>query len=241
LGNIGSEIQPYRQYVVINVLSSAPSPVDIGGWRLRNNRDERMYTQYGQSFRGKAVEAVFPDKGVIYYNPYDPKSNKKSPLLFALGEKVIVTIGKMGNQSPVAISENFKENRCLGYIENLNGYNFIPSISGSCPDPRQFINMNILDDACYRLVNSLSRCREFEFDKDGCLGNQCNITSYCRGLIEENYNYETCFENNKRSADFLLPRWRVFLNFNGALFDYTGRRSVSLLDANGKIVDRIEY
>lgn len=240
LGNVKSEIQINRQYIIIeNRGSRNSSPVNISGWTLKNNRGEKMYNLNGQVYKTKSDSIKIPSSGVVYYNPYKT-TNKKSSLILDPGDRAIVLTGKVANISPVVIQDNFRVNVCMSYIENLSNYNFYPSLRNNCPDERKSINFYIIDELCENFIKRLPRCVEPEFSNNGCINKICGLTSFCRSIVLEKFNYNYCFDNHKNEDDFLVKEWRIFLNYRGSLWDQD-RATIYLYDSTGKLVDQLDY
>ncbi len=225
------------------------NPINIGGWTLKNGRDKKIYIVTGNAVKGQSVTVKIPSQGVALYNPFNPSSNIRRPITLKSGERAIITTGSVPTIGSVAINENFKINRCLGYIEDRpidqrSGYRFKPSLRYNCPTSRDLPSIAELDDVCYNFVRSISGCHQPTdiYDKTNgyCLDRNCQLSSYCRTFVKQNFNPQTCFLLYSSGKDFIGPEWRIYLNRTWELWERQ-RETISLYDKNGLLVTEISY
>ena len=165
------------------------------------------------------------------------------------GEKAVITTGKVANGIPFEIKTNFKENICSGYIEDLENYDFTPSLSTNCPNPENEEGVISLDDTCYKFVRQMGACHTPEF-KDifyrnkepftGFVDNVGNLSQQCKVFLKDHYNYEYCIINHLSDENFFGKTWRVFLNYPRELWS-KDREVITLYDRDGRIVDQLSY
>lgn len=206
-----------HEYITIEARSGNDVDVLVTGWKL----ESRVTKAYG--FIGKGVSV--PVLGST--------QNVEEPIWLAPGERAVITTGR----SPIGIS--FKENICSGYLEQYQ--DFTPSISRSCPTPRneiEEVGIERYDDECYDYVRRLPRCKIItdipEEDEEP------ELTSSCRLFVEERLTHNGCTNAHRLDRDFDKGVWRVFLGSYAELWR-EDRDIIRLLDQNGKTVDLISY
>ena len=160
------------------------------------------------------------------YLPYSARVNPQEDIRLEPGEKAIILTG----QSPIATS--FRLNACIGYFNQFQ--NFIPKISEQCPYPKDLSGLyNMKDDACIAYIEKLPRCRMPQ-----------NIplltTDTCRAVIETNFNYAGCVENEKNNEKFYSKEWRIYLNKDVELWKDKYEK-IELLDKDGLLVSEYSY
>jgi hypothetical protein len=241
-GNARSEIQPYREYIVVS--NWGKNPVDITGWTLRNGKDKRVYYIGNQPQRfsadiaviGKASPLLLPQGGSAAQN-----------IVLKHGERAVITTGLVGNRTPYSVT-SFKENSCTGYLERLDDYNFQPALQTSCPDPEQEPGFEYLDPQCRAVVERLSPCETPEFEPKDREGNTCEncldgriLSSSCAAYLREHFSYQGCLANHAGDADFTFGNtWRVYL---GRTWEMWGKNyeSIELYDAFGNLAAFVNY
>ena len=140
-------------------------------------------------------------------------------------------------------------NKCSGYIENLENYDFTPSLDTSCPSPQSESGVESLDDICYKFVQRMGACHTPEF-KDvvyknkepltGFVDDVGNLSSQCKAFLKKNYSYESCVTNHLSDENFFGKEWRVFLHNSNELWS-RDRERITLYDKEGKMVDELSY
>lgn len=239
-GTAQSAERPNDEYVTIE--NRSKGAVTISGWSLKNGDDERPHlTWSGNYINVKARWVVIPN-GQIILNPALPTN--LTSITLATGEQAVITTGRIIRSRPIAIDSSFKTNICTGYLADLPGYEFEPSLPRKCPAPRDEPGVNSLPEDCYDYVRRLSRCHAPEFDesRDNGLtidGRATEMRSVCRNYIKEHFSYEGCLKYHLGDANFLGDKWRVFLR-TGELWRES-RESITLYDNAGRLVDRITY
>ena len=240
-GNARSEYQPAEEYVRIR--NSGREPINITGWTLRNGKGGRTYYLDG-ALRRFTSDSVAIGRGAKLLSPYG--ANVMQDIVLERGDTAIITTGRIPSQSPFPIV-SFRENMCTGYLENMDDYNFTPSLSRSCPDPEDEIGLSGLDTACIKFVERLPSCRVPDFtptDREGercpnCVNNT-PLSGACVAFIKERFNYKGCVAYHAADEDFYDDTWRVYLNHGWELWakEY---ESISLFDQFGRLVDEITY
>ncbi|MCX6712179.1 MAG: hypothetical protein NT041_00620 [Candidatus Vogelbacteria bacterium] len=242
-GAAASTYQPNKEYIVLSAHGNK-TPINLGGWTLKNGRDKQMFVVSGNTVRGQSVSVKIPSFGVALYNPYNPAVNRYSPLVLKSGERAIITTGSAPTLNNVTIKDNFKLNQCLGYLEDDTGYRAYPSVSYRCPSSDDVPGISSLDNICYDFVRSIRAChtpKDVYVKNEGyCLDRNCKLTSYCRSFIKDNYNFNTCFSRYSGDKDFVSSEWRIFLNQTWELWG-DRRETISLYDRSGLLVDEISY
>lgn len=242
-GTAASTYQPNREYIILSA-GGNEEPISIGGWTLKNGRSKQLYVVNGNTVRGQSVSIKLPTQGIALYDPYHPLNNKRSSLTLKSGERAIITTGNSTVLSGATVRDNFKLNRCLGYLEDDRGYLAYPSLRYNCPSSNEVPGITELDNVCYDFARSISPChvpKDIYVKNEGyCLERNCKLSSYCRQFIKDNYNFDTCFALYSEDKDFVGPEWRVFLNRTWELWA-DRRETISLYDRAGLLVDEVNY
>lgn len=230
LGNIRSVSYPEDQYIYISNRGWRAGPVYVGGWTLENG---------SLSSTKNKKKVILPISAIEYYNPYSSSGNVKVPLVLNPGESLVISVGERPAGRKLPLAPNFKENICMGYLENLSGLDFEPRLGIRCPSELDFVDKDKVRDECYSLVRRLPRCTEPKVVND-CVNSYCEVPVSCRRLVEDIFGYENCFNKRKNQEYFLGDTWRVYLGYSSNIF----RKSngyLALYDNQGLLVDRIEY
>ena len=242
-GTAASTIQPNQEYVIIGAQGN-DTPISLAGWSLKNGRGERLSVVSGSTVQQSSVTVKIPSSGVAIFDPYHPSNNRLVPIILKSGERAIVTTGNQSVFSGVKIKDNFKTNRCLGYLEDDRSYRAYPSLTYNCPSSNDVPGITSLDNACYDFARSIRPCHTpkdiYVKDEGSCLDGNCKLNSYCRNFVQANYNFATCFATYSRDKDFVAPEWRIFLGQPFELWS-DRRESISLYDANNLLVAKITY
>ena len=208
------DAKPESEYLTLTTTYSLKKNIVITGWTVHS-------TSTGRSVSiGKAV--------------YLPTSQSvgiagEDPVVMRPGDKAYVVSGR------APTGKSFLVNKCSGYFSQFQSYT--PSLSYSCPqisrDPLPQAP-NQLKDACLTYIESFPQC------KTPVDSLPQNIGQECQNFIIEHANYSKCIEIHKTDTDFYSNEWRIYLGQSEKLWK-TSRETLELLDASGKVVDRIEY
>lgn len=246
-GNASSAVHPNQEYITLQADINNKSSVTITGWSLANGKDRKFFlTGNDKQVRGVSDRVTIPTGTLIFI----PNSlNAQQNISLGPGDKAIILTGKVANGIPFEIKTNFKENICSGYIEDLENYDFTPSLSENCPSAQDEDGVNSLDEGCYKFVRSMSVCHTPEF-KDIVYKNKEPITGFvdnvgdlsysCKNFLKEHYNYKSCVINHLSDKNFFGNEWRVFLNYPRELWA-KDRETITLYDGDDKIVDELTY
>jgi hypothetical protein len=232
-GNVYSA-QPGDEYLVLR--NSAGAPVDITGWILTNGKGTRPIETSHNSYFYPTADSAKIGQGTEFLDPSGRFTF--SNIVLKSGDTAYITTGKPFSQFPFSISTSFRENICMGYLEN---YPFEPQLSRNCPVVTNDPQINTVTDECYDYMRSLSRCvdpskykTKYEEDR------YKSMTSQCRAFMSARLNYPSCVANNRYATGFSSPQWRIFLSKDRELWRST-RETITLYDKNGLIVDQISY
>jgi len=185
--------------------------IDITGWRINSNREEILIPQ---------AVADYSFYGSLY--PSDIK--------VIAGDYVYA----YGSHPPVG--ENFRLNKCIGYLNS--NYDFNPSLSGSCPSVSNTAEISSFPGDCQSYIYSLSgSCRTPKANDINRFTAQ--IYNTCRTYIENTFNYGACYKAHRSDPDFFSHEWRVWI---GRQFAFDSQHdSIRLFDRNGLLVDVYKY
>ncbi len=181
--------------------------IDITGWRVRSNRGEVLVPQ-----------AV---------SNYDPSG------LSPAGD-IVLSPGAQATfySSASPMGQNFRMNKCVGYLNNT--YKFNPSISSYCPNMYDRSEITGFSGKCQNLIFSLGGCSTPSAE-------QLNSVSYepaCREFLDR-FNYTGCYRKFFSNADFFSNEWKIWLG--STLFFDSSHDKVQLFDKDGLLVDQYIY
>ncbi len=245
-GNARYEFQPNQEYITLQARSSNAEPIAITGWYLKNGRDQRRYyVNYPVNttpIPGRSDVVVIPF-GTNLFIGGAPNWQADS-ITLKPGGRVIITTGQMPNSYPFPINTNFRTNRCSGYLDDWENFNFEPALNTICPEPIAETDTALLDDECYDFVRRLPACHAPELTiRNGDQyvdGRRRNLSAQCRDYVKSRFNYNACVARHGNEPDFLGGEWRVYLRRSWELWD-DSREIITLLDQEGKIVDEVRY
>jgi hypothetical protein len=152
--------------------------------------------------------------------------NTEKSIALAPGDKAIVGSGR----SPVG--EAFRENMCSGYLAQYQA--FTPELTQECPTASADVDASYHGSdaaACSAFAASIPRC---------AVVTSSSIGGSCNSFLLSTLNYNGCVALHQKDPEFALPTWHVYLNRNLELFT-SSRETITLYDANGKIVDSFSY
>ncbi len=185
-------------------------PIDVTGWSLKGNFDDVLIPQ--------AVSDYSP------YSVYTP-----GDIMLAPGDDVY----GYGTQS--AVGQNFRLNKCIGYINNSNSFN--PPLPYSCPSDVNKLAISGFPGDCQSFIYSVAgSCKVPSADAL----NQFTGPNYisCRDYLNR-FNYTTCYQTHRADVDFFSHEWRVWL---GRSFNFDNQHdNILLYDKNGLLVDQRIY
>ncbi len=247
-GNGSWEDRINQEYITLEADTRNKEPIDITGWSLTNGKDRKSFLITGNDKEVIGVpDKVTIPKGTLTFIPNG--TNPQKDIVLESGDRAIITTGKVANGIPFEIKTSFKENICSGYIENLDNYDFTPSINTNCPSPQSEEGVASLDDDCYKFVRQTNSCHTPQF-KDvvyqgaepltGFVDNVGNLSQQCKNFLKSKYSYESCIANHSSDENFFGREWRVFLNYPHELWA-KDREVITLYDSEGKIVDQLTY
>ena len=153
--------------------------------------------------------------------------NQLAPITLEPGDRAIVVTGR----SPIGIS--FRENQCTGYLEE--NQDFRPALSMSCPSAWEEYGRYADDDeeSCRRFTQTVPYCSS-ETDLPD------NTSSSCRAFAEDYLDYNGCVDAHVKDSGFKNDTWRVFLGNKDELWPRSNG-TMTLVDADGKVIDSIKY
>jgi hypothetical protein len=228
-GNASYSAQPFEEYVSIQ---NNGGPVNITGWTLTNGKGTRPIQNTQNNYFYPTADSATIGQGTEFLDPSG--RFQLSPIILAAGDTVIVTTGGPFASYPFSITTSFRENICLGYLEN---YPFTPSVNQYCPYPAQDPDIRSVTDECYDYLQSINRCTNPEKQDKKRFD---NLTTQCRNFITARFNYPSCVARNQGNPGFSSNQYRVFLGKKAELWA-SRRETITLYDTNNLIVDQISY
>ena len=241
LGNASRAYQSFEEYIVVN--NRGREPINITGWYLKNAKDRRPYN-IGGELRYFVSDIAYIGKATPFLSPSG--NNIMLDIILDRGERAIITTGNIAVQTPYKIV-SFKENICSGYLENMEEYNFTPSLSRDCPRPSEESGLDRLDVECRKFVERLSSCRTPEFDtrdEDGSICRNCvngtPLSNACVAYIKERFSYAGCIAHHVNDEDFYGDTWRIFLSRGWEMWaeEY---ETIEIFDRFGRLISSRSY
>lgn len=239
-GNAGSqETNPNEEYIVLRASSKNVEPIVITGWTLKNAGDQKYYNDGGSQVRGTSSYVTIPTGTDLFS---DTELNTLYPISLYPNDYAIVVSGRMPISYPINVDLSFRVNKCSGYIESLDNYNFSPTLRSYCPTYRDIPDTDLLDDTCGNFVRNIGQCLtpSIQHDKYGneLIGGRI-IPISCISYVEKNYSYGGCVKEFSNDDDFLTHEWRIFLH--SFIMWSRMNETITLLDSEGKIVSTLSY
>jgi hypothetical protein len=210
-GSAGSS-KAENEYVSIEAASNNTERIPITNWLL-------------VSSKSGARSSIGQGTGL----PYTNQLNAKETIYLAPGDTAYIITGR----SPINVS--FRLNVCTGYFQQFN--RFTPPLFGACPALRDVPvppAPNNFNDACEDYISGYPSCNEVTQPLPSYLTHECQV------FITEESRYDKCVDRNKNKPGFYKKEWRVYLSRDSSLWK-SSRESITLYDAQGKIVDTLSY
>ncbi len=238
-GNAMSQTNASYEYITLEARSDNKTVINLTGWRLENGGAKRLYDQGGNVIRGQNIVNYIPG-GVEFWRP-----NNATPLgqiKLKPGDDAYVITGNPP-ATPYNTRQSFRINKCMGYIENMPGYHFYPSISTHCTDPTKEPGMANFGDVCEKYIKTIGYCDTpvVGWDKDNgeTLDGRYDLPGYCKAFAIKQFNYPMCIAEYSKDEDFYLPEWRIYLSRVWEMY-YKEKEMITLYDNKGKIVDQLK-
>ena len=231
-GNAEWNYQPNGEYIEIQ--NRGNSSVNISGWTLGNAYGNRPIQTTGNQAVNVSPEKVTIPQGTNFLNPSG--NFAVGSIILKPNDTAYVLTGGPFIAYPFKITTSFRENICDGYLNYT--YPFSPQMNNNCPAPKSEPGAESITDVCYNYVRYIPTCYDPAIRDKNNLKN--NFQQNCIDYIDQHFNYAACVANHGNDANFNQPNWYVFLGLNHELW-HEPDDSIKLFDANGKLVDEIDY
>ena len=162
--------------------------------------------------------------------------NQVNDIYLKPGQAAMIYTGS----SPLSVS--FRENKCSGYLNDLN--TFTPPLNRFwCPRAKEIIpntveNIKKYGDACMDAINNLQSCKYFTssnkyFDK---------VSPQCREKLTQDLTYDACVARSSGDKNFfpVNSAWRVYLELPQRLWK-DKYEVIKLMDKDGKTIFVTSY
>ncbi|HEY0220638.1 MAG TPA: hypothetical protein VGC58_00245 [Candidatus Paceibacterota bacterium] len=213
ISSISRSTDPNREYVLLRVGSGVTETIPVTGWTIKS-------TVSGQS-------VTIPKASLLYFTGME---NVEENIVLDKNDSLYLVTGISPNGA------SFRLNKCSGYLSQFQ--TFYPSISSSCPRPRDedlsSIPQTLNNDACLDYIKSFPSCRIQTKSPPA------NWSYECTRFIYDKINYPSCVNVHKNDTDFYKDEWRVYLKRSERLWK-SDKESVILYDNEGKIVSTYSY
>jgi hypothetical protein len=241
-GNAPFETQPFKEYITIRAADVGPEGVVITGWRLENGRGDKYYQSGGNASLLTDESAYIPSGAKIFI----PRgTNYYTPVRLFQNQTATIITGGVLNMGGTPV-QGFQINKCSGYLEQLDDYQFFPPLFGMCPMPSKEPQAQLLENSCYKFVQSLNACHTPKFPEltrvgnrlePGYVDNTPGLSTQCKDYLKEHFSYNACIVNHSGDKDFYQNDWRLFLNHTWEMWG-KDRETFTLYDDKGKVVDQ---
>ncbi len=246
LGSAPSEYEPYQEYIILHASGDLQKSINVSGWQLSNAKGAKVYQVGSNVTRFQSDVATIP-LAVPLYIP--GKGSIASPVILAPNGQVIVISGS--NTTAGGVLPSFRENKCTAYLthDKKNPVTIYPSVYSYCPAPYKEAGVSGLDNACNTFVSNLNSCSTPDFVNSvrtngylepGYVDTVGGLSQSCKTYIQNHYSYNGCVASHSGDSDFYGSTWHVYLGRKWEMWA-TERETVTLLDADGKIVNTYSY
>ncbi len=205
--------------------SSDPSLITLS---TQLTREEKINIT-NWSVNGNKGKIIIP-QGIEKYKTFASPQN----IFVKQSDKIYLVSGSnpWGGANPLGKNKNFRVNKCFGYL--LDNFDFYPSISKNCPLPNKLEQISHLNESCQEFILDIRKCEIPDYSDNI----KITFDMECRGYMDDNFNYNSCFENYQQDENFLKNYWHVYLNTDivKELHDI-----LYLRDRNGLLVDEYLY
>jgi len=136
------------------------------------------------------------------------------------------------SSNPIGEGKNFRSNKCFGYLERYDYFDF--PISKRCPKPEES-EIYHLSPCCKSFILKLGRCEFPDYSDNSNIYQDRECTDY----LSKNLNYSGCFNNYHQDEDFLENKWHIYLEEE--IIVENDWDTLYLRDENGLLIDKDSY
>ena len=154
------------------------------------------------------------------------KDENGNNIILKYGESAVIVSG----ESP--ISQNFKLNKCSGYLNQRA--DFAPYISSNCPQLKDRNDTKNLNNRCLDYLDSLQQCFLPTINAD------TDINAECAQFVSQHASYAGCVADYKNDGDFDKKEWRIFLG-RATEFWNNKHEDIRLLDKQSNLITETSY
>ncbi|GIW65215.1 MAG: hypothetical protein KatS3mg093_194 [Candidatus Parcubacteria bacterium] len=193
-------ISPSWDGMSLTLVNNTNKEINITDWQIRTSK----------------IIFTIP-KGVKDFNPDQSKRKEENIILPAYGRAVFYTVYSSATSAPRELSfqniplspfgVNFLGNQCFSYLDKTYPSNFCDAVKYS---PQELLNMVLtgkISRQCAILLQS--------YDCDGryLLSRAREINDFhCQALVEDWYNYNSCYRRRSSEKDFYGKTWRIYFD-----------------------------
>jgi len=229
---------------------------DGSGFRLTNYSDKDIKVS-GWNLRSSLINFKIP-KAIKDYHPNEKLRKEEDIILKPSDRLVVSTVYESITSTPIGLKDppfsplgiNFLGNKCFIYLnKNYVNLNY----------PAYFCDsLNLSSEDLLNLVlrGQISRSCAVKIQRVGCGGlssydyQRFQDDLYCLAIVEDWFNYNSCYQRNRNNKDFFEKEWRVYFDPRSDL-DKQERRTlrrifhqrfekIYLYDENGFLVNYYE-
>ncbi|MBU2540146.1 hypothetical protein KJ786_03235 [Patescibacteria group bacterium] len=207
VSSVENKTNPSSSLITLGAYFYNENKIDITGWSI-------------ESMQGK-----FPiPQGMEKYNP---SNTFTSNIFVKSGDRIYLS----SSQNPLGRDNNFRLNKCLGYLKNYQTFPIY--FYDNCPRTENY-EVTSLRSSCQNYILVLGTCEIPDYGSNYAISTDSQCTSY----INDNFSYSGCVSKHSKDQDFFQNEWHIYMNQNLI------NRSVDtiiLRDKSGLLVDKHTY
>jgi hypothetical protein len=194
-------ISPSYDGMSLSLINNTNQEIDITNWQIKTSN----------------IIFTIP-KGVKDFNPDPDKRKEENIILPPYGRSVFYTVYSRATSAPRELSlqniplspfgVNFLGNQCFFYLDKSYPSNFCDTIRYSSQELLNLVLAGRMSRQCAILFQN-------NYDCDGkyLLSRVREINDIrCQAIVEDWYNYKSCYNRNYNNKDFFGKEWRIYLD-----------------------------
>lgn len=180
---------------------------------LVNNTDKEINITNWQIKTSKIIYMI--PKGIKDFHFDFSKRKEENIVLPPYGRAVIKAVYSSATSAPQGLTEislspfgvNFLGNKCFFYLDKTYSSNYCDSLGYSKEEILNMVLRGQISRECANLIQYSDCDGDFLLQKSRSLK---DIT--CQALIENHYNYNSCYLRNRDKKDFFGQEWRIYFD-----------------------------
>jgi hypothetical protein len=200
---------------------------------LQNNTNEKINITNWQ-IRTSKISYIF-GKGIRDFIYDKNRAKFEDIILTPYGRAVVSTVYSSATSAPTALSDNelksrfssfgfdFLNNKCFLYIDKRLANNFCDNINYSRETLFDKVLRGEISRSCATLIENSDCDGTFLINRVKSIGDL-----RCQALVEDWYNYNSCYQRRHNDKDFFGPTWYIYFDPRSEL-DKQDRKPLSTI------------